>query len=371
MSSASIQKRASIAQSDIYSQAALQRLKEKAELAQLFFSNIAKKEGIEIWHIQKFTPVLVSAEKHGSFFENDSYVILHTKKAGNGYIWNIHYWIGETSTPDEYGCAAYVAVQIDDHFEGVPIQHREVQGFESELFRSYFPAGIQILSGGIESGFRKVNVKEEFITRLMHVKGKKFVQVNEVPKDVSSLNSGDVFVLDTYDKIYLWIGSECGAFERQKGGAFATALRQKGHDRQTIVSIDDGKDENDEFWAALGGKGKVKTAAEGGCDLEADAGKTQGTKKILRVSDATGAVKFDVVAEGKITRDVLKTDDVFIVDSGFEIFVWIGKKSTVRERHSALTYAQKYLNESARPKYLPITKLVEGVNLPTFEAAFN
>lgn len=371
MSATSIQKRSAIAESDIYSQAAIQRLKEKAELAASFFSNIGKKEGIEIWHIQKFTPVPVSPEKHGSFFENDSYVVLHTQKAGNGFIWNIHYWIGETSTPDEYGCAAYVAVQIDDHFDGVPIQHREVQGFESELFRSYFPSGIQILSGGIESGFRKVNVKEEFVTRLMHVKGKKYVQVTEVARDISSLNSGDVFILDTYDTIYLWIGSECGVFERQKGGVFATALRQKRHDRQTIVTIDDGKDENDAFWAALGSKGKVKSAAEGGSDHDIDSGKLQGKKKVLRVSDATGAVKFDVVGEGKISRDLLKTEDVFIVDSGFEIFVWIGKNSTVRERRSALAYAQQYLNQSDRPKFLPITKLVEGVNLPTFETAFH
>ena len=39
---------------------------------------------------------------------------------------------------DEYGTAAYKTVELDTYLKDVPIQHREVQGHESDLFKSYF-----------------------------------------------------------------------------------------------------------------------------------------------------------------------------------------------------------------------------------------
>lgn len=39
---------------------------------------------------------------------------------------------------DEYGTAAYKTVELDTFLNDAPIQHREVEGHESELFKSYF-----------------------------------------------------------------------------------------------------------------------------------------------------------------------------------------------------------------------------------------
>lgn len=39
---------------------------------------------------------------------------------------------------DEYGTAAYKTVELDTFLDDKPVQHREVQGFESEMFKSYF-----------------------------------------------------------------------------------------------------------------------------------------------------------------------------------------------------------------------------------------
>jgi len=46
------------------------------------------------------------------------------------------------SEQDEYGTAAYKTVELDTYLDDKPIQHREVEAHESELFLSYFPAGI-------------------------------------------------------------------------------------------------------------------------------------------------------------------------------------------------------------------------------------
>lgn len=43
---------------------------------------------------------------------------------------------------DEYGTVAYKTVELDIYLGDRPVQHREVQGHESNLFKGYFKKGI-------------------------------------------------------------------------------------------------------------------------------------------------------------------------------------------------------------------------------------
>ncbi|KAH7698679.1 hypothetical protein AAVH_34224, partial [Aphelenchoides avenae] len=52
--------------------------------------------------------------------------------------------------------------------------------------------------------------------RLYHVKGKRNCRVTEVPLAVKSLNQGDVFILDTADKIFVWNGPYSNQAEKTK-----------------------------------------------------------------------------------------------------------------------------------------------------------
>lgn len=63
-------------------------------------------------------------------------------KTGSNLSYDIHYWIGQASSQDEQGAAAIYTTQMDDFLKGRAVQHREVQGNESETFRGYFKQGI-------------------------------------------------------------------------------------------------------------------------------------------------------------------------------------------------------------------------------------
>jgi len=293
--------------------------------------------------------------------------VLHTykKKGGDALVFDVHFWLGKYTTQDEAGTAAYKTVELDDKLGGAPIQHREVQDFESDLFMSYFNHQIKLLAGGVDTGFRHVE-PTKYKPRLLHIKGKKKVRVTEVDLSHKALNSGDVFILDNGLILYQWNGKNSGQQEKTKGAQISRALDDERKGQAKVVVNEDGH-EDAEFWKLLGGKGDVASAASGGPD---DEDQKPGEKKLLRLSDSSGKAELkEVAAGGAVKRSLLDSKDVFVLDSGFEVFVWVGKGASSGEKKLALKYAQEYLTKYNRPAHLPVSRILEGGENEVFEAA--
>ena len=73
--------------------------------------------------------------------------------------------------------------------------------------------------------------------------------------------------------------------------------------------------------------------------------------------DHTSILKVARGEKPSVTK--LDTDDVFLYDTGFRVWLWIGKGAAQQERISAFPFAQKYLKEYKRPSVLPITRVNE------------
>lgn len=345
------------------------KVKEHAAQGEPAWKNAGQAVGLEIWRVEKFQIKAWPKDQYGKFYSGDSYIVLNTYKKENALLWDVHFWLGTYTTQDEAGTAAYKTVELDDFLKGAPVQHREVQGYESNLFMSYFKNQIVIMDGGVETGFKHVK-PEEYRPRLLHFKGKKNVRVTEVPLARDSLNSGDVFILDAGLTIYQWNGKASAAQERFKAGAVARALDDERKGLSKVIVYEEGAKDAKPFWDHLGGEGPVKSASEGGDD--ADVGKAvKFEKRLLQLSDATGKMEFKEVAKGNaVKRNLMNSNDVFILDDGAEVFAWIGKGASVGEKKQALQFAAEYLKKYGRPVHTPICRILEGGENETFEASF-
>eukprot|EP00296_Roombia_truncata_P007845 JP446301.1.p1 GENE.JP446301.1~~JP446301.1.p1 ORF type:complete len:370 (-),score=176.59 JP446301.1:122-1231(-) len=333
------------------------------------WADAGKAPGLQIWRIEQFSVQPWPVEQYGTFYSGDSYILLNTykKKDTDALAWDVHFWLGAESSQDEVGTAAYKTVELDDLLDGAPIQHREVQEYESALFMSYFPKGIRLWDGGIDSAFRKVE-PTAYRSRLLHLKGKKNIRVCEVPKKASSLNQGDVFILDLGMELFQWQGQKCGIFERQKAAELVRALDDE-RGSGVAINVIEGDDPCPEMFAHLEGEAtEIKSAEEGGSDVDAS---KEITKKLFKLSDAGGSLSFTEVAVGPaIQRSMLDSNDVFIFDAGVEIYAWVGKGASKEEKRMAIIRAQDYMTTNNLPKFLPITRLVEGGESNTFNQAF-
>jgi len=339
------------------------KVKHAAAATEDAWKNAGKAPGLEIWRIEQFHVKAWPKDQYGQFYSGDSYIVLNTYKKPNtqALAWDVHFWLGKFTSQDEAGTAAYKTVELDDLLNGAPVQHREVQGHESHLFMSYFKDQIRILDGGVDSGFKHVE-PEKYQSRLLQLKGKKKVRVTQVESSHNSLNAGDVFLLDAGLAIYQWNGSKAGPQEKMKGAQLCRAIadERKGAPRVHVIEEGEKGTEATEFWAGIGGEGPIKSAEEGGSDEDAenDAAKV---RKLFRLSDASGKMVFEEVASGNaIKRNLLDSKDVWVFDTGAQVYAWIGKNSTTEEKKKALSYAQDYLTKYNRPIWLPISRILEG-----------
>lgn len=321
--------------------------KESAE-SEPAWQGAGSEVGLKIWRIVKFQVTDWEEDQYGEFFNGDSYIILNTYKEpeGDELKYDVHFWIGKQSTQDEYGTAAYKTVELDTFLDDKPIQHREVQGHESKLFKSYFDA-LTTLEGGADTGFKRV-LPEAYVTRLFHVKkgANKKITCTEVPAKVGNLSSEDVFIIDNGLRIYQYNGSKCSADEKFKAATEVDKIEGKRAGCKTDTVEERSSSQNHPA---------LKLLAPGKSD---DAGEdAPGERKIFRIKD--GEDMEEVASGDDISKDKLGSDDVYIINTGDHVYCWIGKGASVDERRNGLPYACNYLSGTETP-WLPISVVAEG-----------
>ncbi|XP_074574803.1 villin-2-like [Curcuma longa] len=329
------------------------------------FQGAGQRVGMEVWRIENFQPVPLPKSDYGKFYSGDSYIILQTTSRGGAYAYDIHFWIGKESSQDEAGTAAIKSVELDAVLGGRAVQHRELQGNESDKFLSYFKPCIIPLEGGFASGFKKPE-EDKFESLLYVCRGKRIVRMKQVPFARSSLNHDDVFILDTEKKIYQFNGANSNIQERAKALEVVQHLKDQYHDGKCDVAIiEDGKLQADsdsgEFWVLFGGFAPIakKVLTEDDLALE--------TVPAKLYSINGGQLKLE---DNNPSRAILENNKCYVLDCGAEIFIWVGRVTQVDERKVISKAAEDLIINQNRSKATRITQVIQGYETQSFKSHF-
>lgn len=372
---------------------------ERAKGGRKEFDRAGVKKGLQIWRIEMARAKPWDYRKYGKFHRGDSYIVLNCYPGENGVklMYDVHFWIGAESSEDEYGTAAFKTAGLDTVLWKSGKRgntHREVMEFESELFLSYFKemGGLEYLEGGIDGLNDKPEALDDededeeedrvILDKLFRVKGRAgMVMMTQVPCNYGELNSGDVFLLDTSEAIYQWNGRGSNPDERERASRFASnkALERSDVDGeprmiiQLTQDVDDGEHRT-EFWDRL------PTVIRGtfGLDIELEMQEPgEEEDDNLNVIPTLHKLKskihqfstgpFDALTDGKTRpfRWQLKSTELYILDTGFEYLVWIGKDAEpefCKLEHSFKVFPLTllYIKRNRRAAMLPIHMFKEG-----------
>jgi len=285
---------------------------------------------VQAWRINKLDKEPVPESELGQFYQGDSYLVQYTYTNKNKLQHIVYMWQGKDSSTDEKGSSAFMAVQLSDSLKEPSSQVRVVQGKEPQNFVGMFKGKMVVRLGGYASGFKNREEKSETSggNALFHIRGTKPTNTLavQIEPSAANLNSGDSFVAISNSHKFVWYGEGANDSERACAKTVANFL-QKG---LSTTEVEEGS-EPAEFWETLGGQADyphTKTLAEGAHD-----------PRLFHCSDAAHGAGFKVREVFEFSQDDLINDDVMILDTFDEVFVWVGHDSNAKEKELAMKVA--------------------------------
>lgn len=160
--------------------------------------------------------------------------------------------------------------------------------------------------------------------KVYHVMNRELVPQKEPYKFLN----GDVYVVETVQTLWIWIGSKSCADDKAVGawGAKVVEEQNKNLKLKTIIE----GDEPEEFNSLI--NYEVVVGDTPGFLVHFKK-KHQKDFQLLKIEqDETGKL---TVKEAPIEYKAFESENAFVLDAYDEIYVWIGKDSQVREKYEA------------------------------------
>ncbi|GFP87748.1 villin-2 [Phtheirospermum japonicum] len=325
---------------------------------------------IEVWLVDGDAKTRVPDEDIGKFYSGDWYIVLytyHSHERKDDYY--LCCWIGKDSIEEDQETAAKLTTTMYSSLKGRPVQGRIFQGKEPPQFVAIFQPMV-ILKGGISSGYKNYiadqGLNDETYTSdgvaLICISGtsphnNKAVQVEAV---ATSLNSNECFLLQTGTSTFNWHGNQSTLEQHQLAAKVAEFLKPGSPMKHTKEGT-----ESSSFWSALGGK-ESYTSEKLSTEIVRD-------PHLFAFSFIKG--KSEVEEIYNFTQDDLLTEDVMILDTHAEVFVWVGQSVDSKEKQSAFEIGQKYIEMAASleglPQNVPLYKVTEGYEPCFFTTYFS
>lgn len=186
------------------------------------------------YHVQKGQLVRVPQDYFNEFGTGDVYLI----DTGP----SIYLWVGKKSTPDEKFIGAIRSVWKDQDRKGAAKLVTVDEGNEPKDFLKLFKDKITITKQDTEGILKRVALKNrEFKLFRVHIE-EDLNLYYEVDRSKHSLATDDVFLLDTYKKIFIWRGKESSAFERWEAMRIAERYDAERAGAQQIIIVEENEE---------------------------------------------------------------------------------------------------------------------------------
>uniref|UniRef100_A0A8C4HFT8 Gelsolin n=1 Tax=Dicentrarchus labrax TaxID=13489 RepID=A0A8C4HFT8_DICLA len=307
----------------------------------------------QIWRIDGSDKVPVDPSVFGQFYGGDSYIILYQYRHSDRQGHIIYIWQGAESSQDEVGASAILAVQLDEELGGGAVQVRVVQGKEPAHLMSLFGGQPMVVYKGGTS--REGGQSEPADTRLFQIRANPAGDSRAVEVDPasSSLNSSDVFLLVSSSGSWMWRGRSSSKAEVQGTEHLAGLLQV------TPTALEEGQEEGNGGGVDYCRTPRLKNKMEAH------------PPRLFACSNKTGNFLMDEVP-GELTQDDLAPDDVMILDTWDQVFVWIGNEAHEDEKSEAASSAVRYIESDPadRDPRTPTTTVKQGFEPPTFTGWF-
>ncbi|XP_057955773.1 villin-1 isoform X3 [Malania oleifera] len=333
------------------------------------FQGAGAKAGLEIWCIENIQLVPVPKSSHGKFYSGSAYVVLNTILLKSGtFQHDIHYWLGNDAKEVDSLLASDKALELDAILGSQAVQYREVQGLETEKFLSYFKPCVIPIEGAFSMAPGKLN-HETYQVSLLTCKGDHVVHVKEVPFSRSSLNHNDVFVLDTASKIFLFSGCNSRMQERAKALEVVQYIKENKHSGFCeVATIEDGKFVGDpdvgEFWSLFGGYAPIPRDSPSATQPQPDLA----SAKLFWINTQR---KLCQIETDSLKSEMLSANKCYMLDCDTEIFVWMGRTTSITERKTSISTTEDFLRSQGRSTRTHLTFLTEGSETATFRSYFD
>uniref|UniRef100_A0AAY4B1D0 HP domain-containing protein n=1 Tax=Denticeps clupeoides TaxID=299321 RepID=A0AAY4B1D0_9TELE len=298
---------------------------------------------VKIWRIENLELQEVSPSTYGQFYGGDCYLVLYSYMRSSQPQYILYMWlvrILEDSVQLTHSHVQYNA-------------HCIITVYLNTVLQTWYTNCITLCIPGVvntSTGVRLFQVRgtDEFNT-----------QATEVPPRSSSLNSNDVFILKADNVCYLWYGKGCSGDEREMGKAISDVVSRQ--DKQIVME----GQEPAQFWVALGGKAPYAS------DKRFEKETPLYTPRLFECSNQTG--RFLMTEVQDFAQEDLDEDDVMLLDTWEEVFLWIGNSANQYETQEASKSAVEYLrtHPAGRDPNTPIITVKQGYEPPTFTGWFS
>eukprot|EP01126_Amoeba_proteus_P060011 TRINITY_DN789_c0_g1_i2.p1 TRINITY_DN789_c0_g1~~TRINITY_DN789_c0_g1_i2.p1 ORF type:complete len:892 (-),score=219.66 TRINITY_DN789_c0_g1_i2:185-2860(-) len=300
-------------------------------------------------------------EEYGIFYSGQTYVVQFTVRSeGSTRKFVVYHWHGRKSSIQDRGSASLLAQTLASKFGRGCTLCRVIQNKEPAHFLSHFQGYMCVRTGKRDTWFEETKDKN----KLYQVRGETELEAtaSQVECKAQSLSSNDCYVLETPVAMWVWYGKGSNNFEKQCASLLVDRVQERGGEKVKVVIEEES--EPAEFWEALGGKVQYSNEPHR---------QTRAFKaRLFQCTSRTGV--FKVTEIPNFCQDDLDEDDVMLLDTWQEVFVWVGSKAGKKEKEKqlALDIATEYVEKAddGRDSECPIYTVDAGEEPIQFTAYF-